>query len=72
MNSKYILLSIVMISLSAFLCGCSSGYDGALKILAVIGFIVLFLGTSVCTALITYKHKRQKNNSETASLKKKR
>ena len=67
MNSKYILLSSVMISLSVFLCGCSSGSDGVLKILGVIGFIVLFLGTSLCTALITFKLKRKKNNSDTAS-----
>ena len=71
MNSKYILLSTVMISLSVFLCGCSSGSGGVLKILGVIGFIVLFLGTSLCTALITFKLKRKKNNSDTASSKEK-
>jgi len=56
-----------MISLSALLCGCSSGSDGVVKAAAVAAFIVLFLGTSVFTALITYRLKRKKSSSDDAS-----
>lgn len=71
MNSKYIILIAAMISAAALFCSCSSGSDGAVKVIAVAAFIVLFLGTSVCTAFITYKLKRKKNDSDTASSQKK-
>ena len=64
MNSKYILLYTIIFSLSALLCGCSTDSDKAVKAAAIIIFIALFLGTSLFTAMMTYRIKRKNKISE--------
>ena len=62
MKCRYIYTITLFILVSVLCCGCSSESEGAVKIAAVIVFVVLFLGTSLISAMLTYRIKRKKYN----------
>jgi len=62
MNRKNISLYIMMTLMTVMLCSCSAGNEGTSKAVTTVIFIALFLGASLCSAVLTFKLKRKKNN----------
>ncbi len=61
MNRKNISLCI-MAALMIFMLGsCSAENVGTSKIVTTVIFILLFLGASLCSAVMTFKLRRRKN-----------
>ncbi len=73
MNRRNISLYVVMMMLmTVMLCSCSSESGRTSKIATTVIFIVLFLGASLCSAVLTFKLRRKKNaNSNENDLSKK-
>lgn len=67
MKRRLIFFSILMMIVVMSLCACSSGKEGASKALTAVLLIVLFIGTSLITAFLTYKSKTGagKDNKQT-------
>lgn len=64
MKCRYTYMLPLFILVSVLCCGCSSDSEGAIKLVFVIGFVVLFIGTSLISAMLTYRIKRKKYKSD--------
>lgn len=61
MNIKNIGLYIMMTLIAVMFYSCSAENGGTSKIVTTVIFIVLFLGASLCSAVLTFKLRRKKN-----------
>ena len=57
MKRRLIFFLILMMIAVMSLCACSSGKEGTSKALTAVLLIVLFIGTSLITAFLTYRSK---------------
>lgn len=61
MNRKNIRLYLIMTLMTVMFCSCSAKNVGTSKIVTTVIFILLFLGASLCSAVLTFKLRRRKN-----------
>lgn len=61
MNRKKIGLYVMMTLMTIMFYSCSDENGGTSKIVTTMIFIVLFLGASLCSAVLTFKLRRKKN-----------
>lgn len=64
MKCRYIYMFSLFFLISFLCCGCSSDSEEAIKTASVIVFIVLFLGTSLFSAKLTYRMRRKNYKSD--------
>lgn len=62
MNRKNIGLYIIITLTAVICCSCSAKNEGTSKAAATAVFIVLFIGASLCSAVLTFRLMRKKNN----------
>lgn len=61
MNRKNVRLYLIMTLMTVMFCSCSAKNVGTSKIVMTVIFILLFLGASLCSAVLTFKLRRRKN-----------